>query len=153
MLESGDQHQKVTTSCINPLRTGCVLDESVSTSYPCDLISLHWFLSGDIFLVGDFCRLRWWRLCHWHLGVDICSTAVTSHIYHLTLVRHPKGTFVQYLSKRLTSAVPIVNLEDTTIFEGYKKQFEFLVSKGHKTKLNIMDNQASRQTKWLLTQN
>ncbi len=39
--ESGGQRQKVTTSCINPLRIGCVLDESVFTSYPCDLILLH----------------------------------------------------------------------------------------------------------------
>ncbi len=41
-------------------------------SYPCDLVLLHWFLSRYIFLVGDFFRLRWWRLRHWHLGVDTC---------------------------------------------------------------------------------
>ncbi len=52
-------NEKVTISCINPLGTGCVLDKNVSTSYPCDLISLHWFLSANIFLVKDFCRSRW----------------------------------------------------------------------------------------------
>jgi hypothetical protein len=50
-------------------------------------------------------------------------------------------------------ALPIANLEDTTIVEGYKKQFEFLASKGQKIKLNFMDNQASRQIKRFLTQN
>jgi hypothetical protein len=38
-------------------------------------------------------------------------------------------------------------MEDDTIFAVYRKQFEFLESKGHKIKLNIMDNQASRQIK------
>jgi hypothetical protein len=41
-------------------------------SYPCDLVLLHKFLSGDIFLVRDFCWLRWWCLQHWHLGIDMC---------------------------------------------------------------------------------
>jgi hypothetical protein len=47
-------------------------------------------------------------------------------------------------------ALPLANLEKTMIFEGYKQQFEFIASKGHKIKLNIMDNQASRQIKRFL---
>jgi hypothetical protein len=43
--------------------------------------------------------------------------------------------------------LPIANLEDATIFVVYRKQFEFLESKGHKIKLNIMDNQARQQIK------
>ncbi len=40
-------------------------------------------------------------------------------------------------------ALPIANLEGNTIFEGYRKKFELLESKGHKIKVNVMDNQAS----------
>ncbi len=43
--------------------------------------------------------------------------------------------------------LPIANMEDDTIFAAYRKQFEFLESNGYKIKLNIMDNQASRQKK------
>jgi hypothetical protein len=50
-------------------------------------------------------------------------------------------------------ALSIANLEGNTIFEGYKKQFEFLESNGHKIRLNVMDNQASCQIKQFLTKN
>ncbi len=100
------QHQKVTTSCIVCYVQDVRWMRNVSTSYPCDLISLHWFLSRNIFLVRDFCRLIWWRCCHWHLRVDICLTAVTLHVQHLILVRCAKSTFVRYLSRQLTSLAP-----------------------------------------------
>ncbi len=45
---------------------------NVSTSYLYDLISLHWFLFGNIFLVRDLYQFRGQPLHHWHLGVDIC---------------------------------------------------------------------------------
>jgi hypothetical protein len=48
-------------------------------------------------------------------------------------------------------ALPIANLEGNTIFEGNRKQFEFLESKGNKIRLNVMDNQASCQIKQFLT--
>ena len=47
--------------------------------------------------------------------------------------------------------LPIKNMEDSTIFEAYKKQFEFLKSRGFEIKLNVMDNQATRQIKRFLT--
>jgi hypothetical protein len=37
------------------------------------------------------------------------------------------------------------NLEDTTIFEGYRKQFKFLASKGHNIQINH-HGQSSKQT-------
>ncbi len=44
-------------------------------------------------------------------------------------------------------ALPIPSLNDDTIFAAYKIQFKFLESKGHKIKLNVMDNQCTRQIK------
>jgi hypothetical protein len=50
-------------------------------------------------------------------------------------------------------ASPIKGMDDKTIFEVYKKYFEELTSKGFKTKLNIMDNQATKHTKQYLSEN
>ncbi len=47
--------------------------------------------------------------------------------------------------------LPIPNMEDSTIFRAYKQQFDFLTSKGFMIKLNVMDNQASKQIKRFLT--
>ncbi len=41
-------------------------------------------------------------------------------------------------------ATPISGLENISIFNAYKKEFEMLVSKGFKLRLNIMDNQAKK---------
>ncbi len=37
---------------------------------------------------------------------------------------------------------PIAGLDNISIFEMYRKQFENLAAKGFKSKLNVMDNQA-----------
>ena len=37
-------------------------------------------------------------------------------------------------------ATPINGMDDKTIFEAYKKYFKELISKGFKSKLNVMDN-------------
>jgi hypothetical protein len=50
-------------------------------------------------------------------------------------------------------ALTIANLEGNTIFEGCKKQFEFLENKGHKIRLNVMDNQSSCQRKQFFAKN
>ena len=50
-------------------------------------------------------------------------------------------------------ATPIVGLNDVSIFQAYKQQFEMLKSKGFKPKLNIMDNQAMKHIKMFLTEN
>jgi hypothetical protein len=42
---------------------------------------------------------------------------------------------------------PITGLDDTSIFEAYKKQFENLPAKGFKPKLNVMDNQVMKHIK------
>jgi hypothetical protein len=47
----------------------------------------------------------------------------------------------------------IASLDDISIFEAYKKQFENLVAKGFKPKLNVMDNQATKHIKKFLNKN
>ena len=46
---------------------------------------------------------------------------------------------------------PIAGLDSEHILEAYKKNFEYLVSKGCKPKINVMDNQATKTIKTYLT--
>ena len=48
-------------------------------------------------------------------------------------------------------ATPITGLDSETIMAAYKKNFEYLVSKGFTPKLNVMDNQATKAMKAYLT--
>jgi hypothetical protein len=48
-------------------------------------------------------------------------------------------------------ALPISGLNDKTIFDTYKTAFDELGAKGFKPKLNIMDNQATKNIKKFLT--
>jgi hypothetical protein len=48
-------------------------------------------------------------------------------------------------------ALPISGLDDKTIFDAYKIAFDELAAKGFKPKLNIMDNQATKNIKKFLT--
>ncbi len=50
-------------------------------------------------------------------------------------------------------ATPIAGLDNISIFNMYKKEFEMLLLKGFKPKLNIMDNQATKHIKTFLTEN
>ncbi len=50
-------------------------------------------------------------------------------------------------------ADPIKALDDKSIFETYKKQFDMLTKKGFQLKLNIMDNQATKYIKQFLDEN
>ncbi len=50
-------------------------------------------------------------------------------------------------------ALPISGFDDNTIFAAYKTQFKLLESKGHKIRLNMMDNQCTKQIKKILTAN
>ncbi len=43
--------------------------------------------------------------------------------------------------------LPIANFADETILAAFQQQFELLESQGHKIKLNVMENQASRVIK------
>jgi hypothetical protein len=48
---------------------------------------------------------------------------------------------------------PIAGLDDISIFNAGKKYFKDLTAKGFKPKLNVMDNQATKQIKKILTKN
>jgi hypothetical protein len=50
-------------------------------------------------------------------------------------------------------ATPIAGLDDVSIYQAYKKYFKELTDKGFKPKLNIMDNQATKHIKKILTDN
>ncbi len=50
-------------------------------------------------------------------------------------------------------ATPITGLNDVSIFNAYKTHFDVLATKGFKPKLNIMDNQATKHIKKILTEN
>jgi hypothetical protein len=50
-------------------------------------------------------------------------------------------------------ATPKTGLDDVSIYNAYKQQFELLMSKGFKPKLNIMGNQATKHIKTFLTKN
>jgi hypothetical protein len=57
-----------------------------------------------------------------------------------------------YESNRIL-ADPIMALDDKTIFEAYRKQFDNLTKKGFKPKFNVMDNQATKYIKQFLDKN
>jgi hypothetical protein len=49
-------------------------------------------------------------------------------------------------------AMPIMGLNDKTIFEAYKQYFDKLTIKGFKPRLNIIDNQATKYIKQFLAE-
>jgi hypothetical protein len=58
---------------------------------------------------------------------------------------------VYHYKSNATLALPIANFADNTILATYQQQFKLLESKGHKIKVNVMDNQASKVIKKYLT--
>jgi hypothetical protein len=48
-------------------------------------------------------------------------------------------------------ATPIAGLDDVSIFNSYKLNFDELKCKGYKSRLNVMDNQATKHIKLFLT--
>jgi hypothetical protein len=61
--------------------------------------------------------------------------------------------FVMYHYKTNTIlATPVAGLDDKSILNAYKMQFDNLTSKGYKPKINIMDNQATKHIKAFLTE-
>ncbi len=60
--------------------------------------------------------------------------------------------FVMYHYKtNAIFATPIPGLDSENILNAYKKNFEYLVSKGYSPKINVMDNQATKAIKLYLT--
>ena len=62
--------------------------------------------------------------------------------------------FIMYRYRTNTIlATLIANLDDKSIFEAYKTNFEMLEAKGYKPQVNIIDNQATKFIKQFLTKN
>ena len=56
-----------------------------------------------------------------------------------------------YETNAILVKATIKNLDDHSIYEAYKELFEHLEVKGYKPKMNVMDNQAMKYIKKLLT--
>ncbi len=70
---------------------------SIFNSYPCDLVSLYWFLSGNIFLIQDFLPDEMVNL--WIFILGLTSARCQPHTSSIwPLVRCAKSTFVRYIS-------------------------------------------------------
>jgi hypothetical protein len=74
---------------------------------------------------------------------------------YIVMDGHCKGSvcfFVLYHYKsNCILTTPIAGLDDISIFNAYKKQFEELAAKGFKPKLNVKDNQVTKHIKNFLT--
>jgi hypothetical protein len=57
-----------------------------------------------------------------------------------------------YYESNAILITPISGLDDMSLFNAYKTEFDELTAKGFKPKLNIMDNQATRHIKKYLTE-
>ncbi len=53
----------------------------------------------------------------------------------------------QHYEMNAIFAVPILGLDSKSILDAYEKIFEYLVSKGYKPKVDVMDNQATKAIK------
>lgn len=96
---------------------------------------------GNIFCFGAFADK--------HTGVVYSD--LTGTFPYMSLEGNVCFFVVYHYESNAILGLPIKNMEDSTIFEAYKQQFKFLKQKGFTIKLNVMDNQASRQIKSFLT--
>ena len=96
---------------------------------------------GNIFCFGAFADK--------HTGVVYSN--FTGTFPYMSLEGNVCFFVVYHYESNAILGLPVKNMEDSTIYEAYKQQFEFLKSKGFTIKLNVMDNQASRQIKRFLS--
>ncbi len=81
----------------------------IFNSYPCDLVSLYWFLSGNIFLIQDFLPDEMVNL--WIFTLGLTSAGCWPHMPSIwPLVRRANvryiSTFVRYISRQLSTLAP-----------------------------------------------
>ncbi len=82
-------------------------------------------------------------------------------VYHDLTVSFPFMSFdgslcffvLYHYESNAILTTPITGLNDVSIFNAYKTYFDVLTAKGFKPKLNIMDNQATKHIKKILTEN
>ena len=97
--------------------------------------------AGNIFCFGAFADKQ----------TGVMYNDLTGSFPFMSLAGNVCFFVVYHYKSNAILGLPIPNMEDATIFAAYKQQFEFLKSKGFTIKVNIMDNQASKQIKQFLT--
>ncbi len=98
---------------------------------------------GNVFCFGAFADKR----------TGILYNNLTRLFPYMSLEGNVCFLVVYHYESNVILAPPISGFDDNTIFATYKTQFEFLESKGHKIKLNVMDKQCTKQIKKILTAN
>ncbi len=81
----------------------------------------------------------------------ILYSDLTSTFTFMSLEGNVCFLVVYHYKSNAILALPIANFADGTILAAYQQQFELLKSKGHKIKVNVMDDQASKVIKKYLT--
>jgi hypothetical protein len=99
--------------------------------------------NSNIFCFGAFADKR----------SGIIYNDLTGSFPYMSLQGNVCFLIVYHYKTNAILALPISGLDDNTIFATYKTQFEYLENKGHKIKLNVMDNQCTKQIKKFLTAN
>ncbi len=97
---------------------------------------------SNIFCFGAFADKR----------SGIIYNDLTGTFLYMSLQGNIGFLVVYHYESNAILALPIPSLNNNTIFAAYITQFEFLESKGHKIKLNVMDNQCTRLIEKILTE-
>lgn len=98
---------------------------------------------GNIFCFGAFADKQ----------TGILYKDLTGAFPYMSLEGNVSFLIIYHYKSNAILALPISGLDDNTVFAEYKTQFDFLESKGYKIKLNVMDNQCTKQIKKFLTKN
>ncbi len=98
---------------------------------------------GNIFCFGTFTDKQ----------TGILYNNLTGLFPYISLKGKMCFLIVYHYKSNAILALPISGLDNNTIFAAYKTQFKFLESKDHKIRLNVMDNQCTKQIKKILTTN
>jgi hypothetical protein len=96
---------------------------------------------GNIFCFAAFADKR----------TGVLYNDLTGSFPYMSLEGNVCYLVVYHYESNAILGLPISGFDDNTVFAAYKTQFEFLESKGYKIKLNVMDNQCTKQIKNFLT--
>jgi hypothetical protein len=85
----------------------------------------------------------------WHLQINtgVLYSDLTGSFPFMSLEGNVCFLIIYHYKTNSILALPIANFTDDSILTAYIKQVKLLESKGHKIKLNVMDNQACRVIK------
>ncbi len=92
---------------------------------------------GNIFCFGAFADKQ----------TGILYNDLTGSFPYMSLKGNVCFLIVYHYESNAILVLPISGFDNNTIFAAYKTQFKFLESKCHKIRLNVMDNQCTKQIK------